>query len=268
MNTNDFLHFMDQPNLQARIVREFNSIISEQGAEQKGCNPLVHYLRRKKLNDEANQEASFVDGYDTHRKFLCIKNPSVKDRDMFWQAVWDNKVQIIVMTCQLIDQTYQYWSPKERYTLVNKKFNVKTLKIIIFPHYTITVLSLYQTGPKYKQSRPIFHYQYTAWPKEKFDHQLDAFVEFHNFVNERYVKLKKQVADKTFPPMLVHCNEGIGSSDVFCALDMCIYQLKATGIVSLPHTLKIMRQQKFGSFCHSDLYVLSYRLIKAYLDNN
>lgn len=278
MNTDDFLRFMDGPNSQARIIEEYNSIVSTQEEEIRhrptkklkinGCFSYLQCLfNGPQFNDSMIPEASFVDGYETERKFICTKNPREKDCEMFWQTVWDNEVEVIVMTCKLTDESYQYWSPKEGYILASKKFKIKTRRIFINSHYTLTLLFLTASELKLKPMRMIYHYQYTAWPRSKFPHQLDAFIDFYCFVNDTHVKLANRVADKKFPPMLVHCLDGLGSSQVFCAFDICITQFNRTGILSLPDVFKKMLKLKHGSMVnHSDLYVLCYQLVKAYLD--
>ncbi|AAV98024.1 protein tyrosine phosphatase [Cotesia plutellae polydnavirus] len=277
MNINDFLRFMDKPNSQARIIEEYNSIVSKQEKETRhklnkkleiiGCFSSLkfphHSPRSRSL---VIPGASFIDGYETKRKFICTKNPNEKESEMFWQTVWDNKVEIIVMTCKLTDKSYQYWSPKEDYVLAGKKFQIATWAIMINSHYTLTLLTLTTSERKPKQRRMIFHYQYTAWPRDKFPHQPDAFIDFYNFVNDTYVKLKSRITEKKFPPILVHCLDGVGSSSVFCALDICITQFDRTGMLSLPNVLYKMQEQKHESINRSDLYALCYQLVKNYLD--
>lgn len=279
MNGSDFLGFMNEPNFQARIIEEYNSMFSmereeiqhrpeqKEKLENKGCLPLAHYLHccTKLSNYEAILGASFVDGYDVKQKFLCTENPRKEDCDKYWQAAWDHKVQIIVMTCLLTANSYQYWSPKEGSVLVYKKFTVKTLDIKVLSHCTITLLSL---SDQIGEGRKIFHCQYTAWPRAKFAHQPDSFIDFYRCVDDMNVTLQKRVADKKIPPIIVHCADDVGSSDVFCVFDVCVTQFEATGLLSLPNVVKKIRQQKHGSITRSDLYVLCYKLFKAYLDEN
>lgn len=276
-NIEDFRRFMNEPNLQACIAEEYNSITSKQKKERHhgmikklkitGCFPYLPFrLYSPQSNKLITRRTSFIDGYETKRKFICTKNPQKNDYETFWQTAWDNKVEIIVMTCQLTHNSYQYWSPKEGYVLIGKNFKVKTWRIIISSHYTLTLFSLTASELKSKPERMIFHYQYTAWPRDKFPHQLDAFIDFYYFVNDTYVTLGSRRADKQFPPILVHCLDGVGSSQVFCALDICITQLNRTGMLSLPNALTKMQKQKHGSINNSDLYALCYQLVKAYLD--
>ncbi|CAH2088480.1 unnamed protein product [Euphydryas editha] len=76
---------------------------------------------------------------------------------------------------------------------------------------------------------------------------------------------KDRATEKKFPPILVHCPDGVGSSSVFCVFDICITQLDRTGLLSLPNVLSKMREQQHGSVNRSDLYALCYQLVKDYL---
>lgn len=278
MTATDFLRFMDEPDSQVQILEEYNSIVLTQkelrhspdqndDLENKGCFPLVHYLHRsaKLSNNEATLNASFVDGYDVKRKFLFIRSPRAEDCNKFWQTVYDNKVQIIVMTCRLKDKSFQYWSPKEGCILVCNKLTIKTVEIKIQSHFILTLLNLTdQSG----RGRKIFHFQYTAWPRAKFSHQPDAFIDFFHNVNGLYVHLKERVVNKKLAPVLVHCLDGVGSSDLFCLFDICVTQFEKTGMLLLPNVLKKMRQQKHGSINRSDHYVLCYHLVEAYIKDH
>ncbi|KAJ8881290.1 hypothetical protein PR048_017770 [Dryococelus australis] len=74
MNGSDFLSFMDQPDVLARINEEYRSIISMDQKEFKnaGCLPFARCLQRqvKLSSNEKIHNASFVDGYHTKRKYI------------------------------------------------------------------------------------------------------------------------------------------------------------------------------------------------------
>ncbi|KAJ8881291.1 hypothetical protein PR048_017771 [Dryococelus australis] len=87
--------------------------------------------------------------------------------------------------------------------MVWNKFKIKTLEIKIKPHYISTALSLTdQSG----RERKISHYQYTAWPRDKFAHKPDALIDFLHNVNDTYVNLEKQAGKKP-APMILHSLE-------------------------------------------------------------
>ncbi|KAG8037273.1 hypothetical protein G9C98_005483 [Cotesia typhae] len=129
INGSDFLSLINKPDSLPRIIAEYHAIVSKHEEEEdsastqnaKKCKKergmhLMRYLNRliKLRNDRTVLDASFVDGYDFERKYICIKSLQENDCDKFWQAVSNYKVQIIVLMSQLSDKKcYQYWSPKE-----------------------------------------------------------------------------------------------------------------------------------------------------------
>ncbi|CAG4969543.1 unnamed protein product [Colias eurytheme] len=91
-NINDFLRFMDEPNSQARVIEEYNAIVSKQEEERRhrlnkkleinGCFSNLKFPRQCPRSKNL-VIPSFVDGYETKRKFICAKNPEKKDCEMF-----------------------------------------------------------------------------------------------------------------------------------------------------------------------------------------
>ncbi|CAG4969548.1 unnamed protein product [Colias eurytheme] len=177
MKADEFLRFMEDPKSKARIVEEYQSKFMKEGEEMKstleqseevqitGCLSYLQFLYYgpQPKKNQVIPRASFVDGYDTKHKFLCTKKPAAEDFETFWQTVWSNHVEIIVMIGKLTE-SYQYWSP-ERRSVVSGKFKITTRKVTVYSFFTATVLSLTSMTLKPKQKRLVFHYQYTDWPK-------------------------------------------------------------------------------------------------------
>nr|CCQ19296.1 PTP-ZETA [Cotesia sesamiae Kitale bracovirus] len=278
INGSDFLSLINKPDSLPRIIAEYHAIVSKHEEEEDSATALnaknckkergmhfMRYLNRliKLRNDKTVLDASFVDGYDFERKYICIKSLQENDCDKFWQAVSNYKVQIIVLMSQLSDKKcYQYWSPKEGCVKVSDKFRIKTLKISITPHFNLTLLSL---TDKFGREQKISHYQYTAWPRDKFSHNPNAFIDFYCSIKDMCLQLERETADKKIPPIIVQCLDGIGSSAVFCVFDICVAQFDKTETLSLPSVLKKIRQQKYGFMNCLDDYILCYQLLGAYI---
>nr|ACE75221.1 protein tyrosine phosphatase [Glyptapanteles flavicoxis] len=277
INGRDFLQFMNKPDSLTSIIAEYYSLVPEREEEQNSLSAqnviesikgrgmqLVCYLNRcvKLRNKETILNASFIDGYQFHRKYMCIKSLQDNDCDKFWRAVWNHKVQIIVLISRSSDKNYQYWSPKEGCVMVGDKFKIKTLKISINPHYNLTLLVL---TDQYGRVQKISHYQYTAWPSDNFSHQPDALIDFFCNVNDMWLQLERQTIDKKIAPIIVQCLDGISSSAVFCVFDICVAQFDKTGSLSLPSVLKKARQQKYGYMNDLNDYVFCYQLLGIYV---
>lgn len=268
MNSIAFLRFMENPDSNARIEEEYKSIMTQQKeeVETKYCVSFLQFLclNPRLENNSVISRASFMDGYDHKRKFLCTKHPLKEECENFWQAAWDNQVELIIMMDQLSDKKYQYWSPKEKKHLVCGKFKIKTRKIIVHQSYILTVLRLTETALKPKQRHLICHYQYTAWPKGGLP-ECNKFLEFYLCVENMYLQLINKTPHKKFAPILIHCFNALGRSQVYCAVDISIKQLVMTKMISLSHVLENMEEQKCGSINSLDLYVLCYKIMKTYI---
>ncbi|XP_044582819.1 tyrosine-protein phosphatase non-receptor type 2-like [Cotesia glomerata] len=278
INASDFLSFINKPDSLTRIIEEYYAIVPKHEKKENSVSAqnenkckkelgmhLTRYLESciKLRNDGTVLDASFVDGYDIKRKYICIKSLQQDDCDKFWQLVSNYKVQIIVLISRLSDKKcYQYWSSKEGCVKVMDKFRIKTLKISIKPHYNLTLLSL---TDKFGRVQKISHYQYTAWPEDNFSHKPNAFIDFYCNIKDMCLQLGRQTADKKIAPIIVQCLDGIGSSAVFCVFDICAARFDKTGTLSLPSVLKKGRQQKYGFMNCLDDYVLCYQLLAVYV---
>ncbi|CAH2106022.1 unnamed protein product [Euphydryas editha] len=279
INGSDFLSFINKPDSLTRIIAEYYAIVpkhEEEGNSASAQNEikckkergmhLTRYLNRriKLRNDGTIRDASFVDGYELERKYICMKSLQEDDCDKFWQAVSNYKVQIIVLMSGLSDKKcYQYWSPKEGCVIVSDKFRIKTLKISIKPHFNLTLLSL---TDKFGRVQKISHYQYTAWPRDNFSHNPDAFIDFYCNVKDMCLQLERQTADKKIAPIIVQSLDRIGSSAVFCVFDiLCATQFDKTGTLSLISVLRKVHRQKYGFTINLNNYVLCYQLLGVYV---
>nr|AGO14408.1 PTP-Z [Cotesia sesamiae Mombasa bracovirus] len=278
INGSDFLSFINKPDSLPRIIAEYHAIVPKHEEEEdsasaqnaKKCKKergmhLTRYLNHliKLRNDGTVLDASFVDGYDFERKYICIKSLQENDCDKFWQTVSNYKVQIIVLMSRLSDKKcYQYWPPKKGCVIVSDQFRIKTLEISITPHFNLTLLSL---TDKFGREQKISHYQYTACPRDNFSHNPNAFIDFYYGIKDMYLQLERQTAEKKIPPIIVQCLDGIGSSAVFCVFDICAAQFDKTETLSLPSVLSKVHRQDNGFTIYLDNYILCYQFLGEYV---
>ncbi|XP_061728680.1 tyrosine-protein phosphatase non-receptor type 9-like [Cydia pomonella] len=277
MNGNDFLLFMSKRNSLTSVIAEYHSIVpmrkekllktsiqDENESENEGDIQFERHLYRwvKLKSKETVFGATFVDGYEIERKYICTKSRQDVYGN-FWEIVWKYKVQVIVMMDQFSDkESNQNLFPDEGCVTVCDKFKIKTLEIRVKPHYKLTLLSLTdQSGNEHK----ISHCQYTAWPRDNFSHQLDAFIDFYWNVRDLCLQLEKQ-ADKKTAPMILQCLDGHSSSAVFCVFDICVAEFEKTGTLCVSSVLKKVRQQKYGFMNRLENYTLCYELLSAYVE--
>lgn len=276
----DFLIFMDQPESLDCIIHEYNTMelnrreftsleeSEDKEPDEDGCLQFMCYLFHcMKNSEEKYPGAIFIDGYDDYdgqHKYICVKNPKAENCEKLLKVVWYQKIDTIVMISrQSDDKCYQYWNLTEGSETESGGYKIKTLKIITEPHYVLTVLCL---SDHTNHERQISHYRYTGWPADNDSHDPNTFLSFVCSLNDIYANLKKKrPSGGKFGPVLVHCDDGLNTSAMYCILDICITQFKKTGTLSVAKTLEKMREQKYN--CLNDLndYTFCYRVLHKYV---
>nr|AUO16823.1 putative tyrosine phosphatase 1 [Microplitis mediator bracovirus] len=280
MKTMDFMNFIQQPDSLSCIIQEHRAMVpkQEEGASSSSNQavdktqndnnllPIVQLLctRVNLLSKEKVLGARFVDGYKHKRKDIVTTNSCENNTDKYLQMVWDKNVRIVVMTSLFVekDNFNRFWSSNEGTVVVCNNFQIETLKIVRNPHFVLSSLVL--TDQK-GQARNLSHFQYTAWPADNFAHDPEIFLDFFFNISNLYDDLKKHETFKNVGPIIVDCIGKNSSSEIFCVLDICVTELKKTGLLSIANTVKKIRQQKHDCMNRLSDYVFCYHLIHAYL---
>ncbi|WAR16689.1 PTPRC-like protein [Mya arenaria] len=125
--------------------------------------------------------------------------PMVKqlgDFGQFWQMVWQQKVEKIVMLTNLVEGTKtkceQYWPDfyqRKMFGDIKVVCNDEKLYAdFIWRHFTLS---------KKSEKRSLHHLQYTSWPDKDIPDDVTSFIEFRQRVN---------ALSNTFDgPEVVHC---------------------------------------------------------------
>uniref|UniRef100_S4RBZ9 protein-tyrosine-phosphatase n=1 Tax=Petromyzon marinus TaxID=7757 RepID=S4RBZ9_PETMA len=127
---------------------------------------------RVKLGSSGNDEkmdyinASFMDGYKQHNAYIATQGPIPQTFVDFWRMVWEQRVQVIVMTTRVVERGRvkcgQYWPLDATSSCTFGPFTVTSLHLEKFQDYNLTTLEVHnmQTG----ETREVAHYQYMSWP--------------------------------------------------------------------------------------------------------
>ncbi|XP_052763712.1 receptor-type tyrosine-protein phosphatase kappa-like [Mya arenaria] len=178
--------------------------------------------------------ASFIDGFRRRNAYIATLGPMVKqlgDFGQFWQMVWQQKVEKIVMLTNLVEGTKtkceQYWPDfyqRKMFGDIKVVCNDEKLYAdFIWRHFT-----LYKKSKK----RSLHHLQYTSWP----DKDITSFIEFRQRVN---------ALSNTFDgPVVVHCSAGVGRTGTYIALDILTTEGQTEGAIDIPGCVGNMRQNR------------------------
>lgn len=269
----DFLIFMEKVdsfdliNLEYYIIEQNRKIceVSDDEPDNKGCRQLLHRLLCCR---KSYPQANLIDGYDAYngqQKYICTSDPKAENYDKFWELVWCREVNTIVKISQRKEkESCQYWSSIEESEIESGGFKIKTLIVIKRPRFISTLLLL---SDQKNCKREIWHHHYTATPTDNNPDDPLIFLSFVCSLNDTYAISKRKKSVEWKPKaVLVHCNDGSSFSTVYCILDICVTQFKATGTLSVANVFQKIRQRKHNCWNYNaDDYNFCYQAIHMYV---
>ncbi|XP_052763701.1 multiple epidermal growth factor-like domains protein 11 isoform X2 [Mya arenaria] len=184
--------------------------------------------------------ASFIDGYNMKHAYIATLGPMSKqlgDFGIFWQMVWQQKVETIAMVTNLIedgkDKCDQYWPDPG----VSKTYGDITVSCYTENKYTEFTKRVFSVSKvKRKEKRMLHHLHFTCWPDRDVPDDVTAIIEFRQAV----LNSPKQFNG----PLLVHCSAGVGRTGTYIALDILTKEGEAEGAIDIPGCVVNMRQNR------------------------
>ncbi|XP_067211050.1 receptor-type tyrosine-protein phosphatase S-like isoform X2 [Linepithema humile] len=204
-----------------------------------------------KLPDDAYSDyinANYITGYKKKKHYIATQGPKPNTVIDFWRMIWQERVLIICMLANVIEngktKCEQYWpdiGKKKKYgdvIVLNAKHNV-------FADYCFRIFQV-TCGD---ETRKIEHLHYTAWP----DHGVPLYT--HSVVTY----LKKLLA--TPPgngPVVVHCSAGIGRTGTIILCDICLRRAAAEGFVDVFAETASIRSERANMVDNKQQYLLAH----------
>lgn len=177
------------------------------------------------INANYISEDQPTDAYQNH-KYIATQGPLESTVSDFWQMIWQNNTEIIVMVCKIYEKSrlkcYKYWPHNKSIKQFKKGLTVQhvnTKKVegaIIIRTFCLTKASK-QTGGCTK-SRQIYQIQLNGWPDfgvpdvDMFIHFMDVY---HDYCKMTYLDGYN----------LIHCSAGVGRTGTFLAIDIGLNQI-------------------------------------------
>ncbi|KAL5487212.1 hypothetical protein EMCRGX_G019787 [Ephydatia muelleri] len=208
--------------------------------------------------------ASCVDGFYKKAYYIAAQGPLQSSIGDFWQMIWDNEIQVIVMLSQLTEDDEilcpQYW-PVNLQT--PEKFDSITVELLsekALESYTVRSIKLTQQTSEVSNSMVIQHYHYQSWQESKAPESATGVVE----LCEQVMKVQRHSGNK---PIVIHCSDGVGRTGALCAVMIAIDRLKIEGVVDVQHTIRLLRTQRPNMVRTPDQYRFIYRAVKEYVNS-
>ncbi|WAR16066.1 PTPRT-like protein, partial [Mya arenaria] len=128
--------------------------------------------------------ANYIDGFNERNAYIASLGPMSKqmgDFGMFWNMIWQQKVEKIVMVTNLMEEgkekCEQYW-PNVGTTLTYSRVKVTCQSEDEYAEFTRRLLLL-NDG---ESERQLHHLHFTAWPDRGIPEDVTALIEFRHRV--------------------------------------------------------------------------------------
>ncbi|XP_052764662.1 cell death abnormality protein 1-like [Mya arenaria] len=182
--------------------------------------------------------ANYIDGFKERNAYIASLGPMSKqmgDFAMFWNMIWQQKVEKIVMVTNLMEEgkekCEQYW-PNVGITINYSGVMVTCQNENEYADFTRRLLLL-NDG---KSERQLHHLHFTAWPDRGIPEDVTALIEFRHRV--------LHVPAHLGGPTLVHCSAGIGRTGTYIALDILTKEGNSNKAIEIPGCIINMRQNR------------------------
>ncbi|CAS06643.1 protein tyrosine phosphatase, partial [Bracoviriform rubeculae] len=202
--------------------------------------------------------ANYVDGFEQVRKFIVTQEPMDHTLEDYWSMVWQAGTRVIVM---LHGADAPAVPSVSGYSEL-KGFTVTVKSIALQSDYVEMVMNVFNINTI--RSRTVYCFKYLSWPKEGITDIL-KLISFIKVVNDRQEDYNKPGLISLPGPIVVYSTTGIGRAPTFCALDICMFQLVNSAIVSIPSVVFGIRRQRRSSLESIDHYVFINNVIVYFL---
>ena len=222
------------------------------------------YINANRVVQEGPDEHST----NLHKEYIATQGCLPNTRTDFWQMVWQEKSQVVVMTTKEVEKgkpkCQKYW-PDLNGTDSFGAFTVKTISEETHHDYILREFLLSKSTNAKDQERKIFHYHFHAWPDHGVPSDPGCVLNFLHDVNLKQESLEP----KPNGPTIVHCSAGIGRTGTFIVIDMIIDQIKRLGFeseVDIQRTVQMVRSQRSGMVQTEAQYRFVYLAIQHYIE--
>ncbi|XP_078497159.1 receptor-type tyrosine-protein phosphatase C isoform X2 [Lissotriton helveticus] len=203
--------------------------------------------------------ASFINGFKEHRKYIAAQGPKEETTNDFWRMIWEQKSTIIVMVTRCEEgnrvKCAQYWPTMETGTLKFGNITVVIKEEKKCPDYIIRKLQISNKNEKTPE-RDITHIQFISWPD-------------HGVPDDPYLLLKLRRRVTAFSnffsgPIVVHCSAGVGRTGTYISIDAMMEGLDSENRVDVYGFVVSLRRQRCLMVQVEAQYILIHHALVEY----
>lgn len=254
-----------------RLISERSPSHSKDMAESEACRAKNRYTdilpfdhSRVKLlpvDDEAGSDyinASYIPGFTYRREYIVAQGPLPATKDDFWQMIWEQKVDIVVMLTKCMEKgrkkCEQYWPERVQEPIYFGEIIVNMRSESVLADHVHRLIEL-TYGNK---TQIVRQFHYLKWPDHGCPKGTWGLLNFITMV--RQFRRPNSVG-----PMLVHCSAGVGRTGTYIAIDRILQHIKDHDEIDIHSVILDMRNYRSHMVQTEDQFIHIYESIRHFI---
>ncbi|KAK3085951.1 hypothetical protein FSP39_011214 [Pinctada imbricata] len=229
----------------------------------RDVSPYDH--SRIELENSVYINASLLRVPEANRRYILTQGPLESTSGHFWQMVWEQKSNAVIMLNKLKEngmvKCHPYYPITGSEEMEEMVFEDVNLKVTVMEETTFNFYverSMEIENMETGETHEVLHFNYTHWPDFGVPHTPLAFLNFLMAVRE------SGCLESDVGPAIIHCSAGIGRSGTFCLADsalILIEKSKSIDSVDVRSMLLDMRKYRMGLIQTPDQLRFSFQAI-------
>ncbi|XP_056885165.1 receptor-type tyrosine-protein phosphatase H-like isoform X1 [Takifugu flavidus] len=247
LSENEYMGFSEEYENLSPVGRDQTqkvALLPENKSKNRFVNILPYDWCRVKLSKSSPTasdyiNASYMPGYNSKREYIATQGPLSSTLNDFWQMVWEQRVNGIVMVTNCTEKgrakCEEYWPPFSKPCLYGELL-VTTTSEQEESNWTLREFTV-KHRDTCEECR-VKHFHFTVWPDHGVPLNTEILIQFRGLVRQH---IERQASSA---PTVVHCSAGVGRTGTIIALDVLLQQLqnqKAVGINDFVHRMRLHR---------------------------
>ncbi|XP_013390400.1 tyrosine-protein phosphatase non-receptor type 21-like [Lingula anatina] len=271
-----FVEYEKLPKRKAKS--DCSTALKEENTDRNRFKDVVPYEEnRVKLKPTKENKTGYINASHIKLKirkedfwYIATQAPMAKTAGDFWQLVWEWDVQVISMLTELMEagkeKCFPYWPDKPNEVQKYGEYEVKFKFANDSLCYVTSNLEVRHV--KSKQTKTVWHLQYTDWPDHGCPDDIYGFLSYLDEIESVHRHALGERTDSYRTPILVHCSAGVGRTGVVILTEVMKACLEFNEPVDIPGVLTKIREQRMHMVQTVGQYGFVYKTLIQYLKNS
>ncbi|XP_048581435.1 receptor-type tyrosine-protein phosphatase alpha isoform X2 [Nematostella vectensis] len=213
--------------------------------------------------------ASYIDGFTRREAFIATQHPLQSTTMDYWRMIWQENCRSIVMLLSEKEwdkDVFPSYLPAVHDTAHFGDYEVTMESETARGDFIIRDLKLISTKDP-SVIRQIRHFHFLHWPEHGQPWSGQTVLQLVSKVEEWESEVEKNSHQfDIIGPIVVHCNNGIGRTGVYCALHALWQQIAQEKLVSVYQTAWLQGHQRPKFLPIKAQYEMLYDTLIEYID--